>query len=591
MYPEQAVAARNLLAHDTGVLAATTAFGKTVVASWLIAQRGVNTLVLVHRRQLQEQWVERLAAFLGLPPKVIGRIGGGRKKPTGSLDVAIIQSLVRKHVVSDLVGDYGYVIVDECHHLSAQSFEQVVRRSKAKFVTGLSATVTRKDGHHPIVFMQCGPIRHRVDARAQAASRPFTHAVYVRPTGFRPSDALAEDVRIQFQDLYSELIADQTRNQLICDDVIEAIREGRSPLVLTERNEHLDHLAERLSLGIPHVVVLRGGMTKNEMGAATARLAAIPGDEPRLLLATGRLIGEGFDDARLDTLFLTLPVSWHGTIAQYAGRLHRLHAHKREVRVMDYADLNVPMLSRMFDRRCRGYEAVGYTILLPASAVPGWPADVPLPVDPQWKNTYAASVRRLVRDGVDRPLANLFVHVTRDVAPTDEGMFRARSATEAFLYRRLETLPETAGRFRLNTALPIPFDDTGELEVDLLCADARLAIELDGTQHLDGEEAYRRDRRKDQFLQEHGYFVLRFLAADVGRRLDAVLDTILRHVIAPPARMMETTVGFPFCEDCPVACSTPAHAVSVSMSQANEQSAGGDWFLTKSPFLTNRSGS
>jgi superfamily II DNA or RNA helicase/very-short-patch-repair endonuclease len=528
LHPGQAMAARDLLAHDIGVLSATTAFGKTVVAAWLIAERGVNTLVLVHRRQLQEQWVERLSAFLGLPPKAIGRIGGGRKKPTGSLDVAIIQSLVRKSVVSDLVGDYGHLIVDECHHLSAQSFEQVVRRTKAKYVTGLSATVTRKDGHHPIVFMQCGPVRHRVDARAEAAARPFTHAVYVRPTGFRPSGAPAKDVRIQFQELYSELIADKARNELICEDVLEAVHEGRSPLVLTERNDHLDFLAERLSTGIQHLIVLRGGMGRHEMGAVTARLAAVPDNEPRALLATGRLIGEGFDDARLDTLFLTLPVSWHGTIAQYAGRLHRLHFRKREVRVMDYADLNVPMLARMFDRRCRGYEAVGYKILLPASAVPGWPAEVPLPVDPHWKTDYAASVRRLVRDGVDMPLANLFVHVAREVVPTDEGVSRARSATEAFLYRRLETLPDTAGRFHLNAELPIPFDGAGRMEVDLLCADARVAIELDGSQHLDGEEAYRRDRRKDLLLQEHGYFVLRFLAADVGRRLDTVLDTILR---------------------------------------------------------------
>ena len=281
--PSKRCAARDLLAHDTGVLSATTAFGKTVVAAWLIAERGVNTLVLVHRRQLLEQWVERLSAFLGLPPKAIGRIGGGRKKPTGSLDVAIIQSLVRKGVVSDLVGDYGHLIVDECHHLSAQSFEQVVRRAKAKFVTGLSATVTRKDGHHPIVFMQCGPVRHRVDAKAQAAARPFTHAVHVRPTGFRPSGAPAEDVRVQFQELYSELIADQARNQLICDDVLQAVHEGRSPLVLTERNEHLDFLAERLSTGIQHLIVLRGGMGKNEVGAVIARLAAIPENEPRAL--------------------------------------------------------------------------------------------------------------------------------------------------------------------------------------------------------------------------------------------------------------------------------------------------------------------
>jgi len=528
LYPAQSLAACDLLDHDIGVLSATTAFGKTVVAAWLIAQRAVNTLVLVHRRQLQEQWVDRLSAFLELPPKAIGRIGGGRKKPTGTLDVAIIQSLVRKGQVSDLIGDYGHVIVDECHHLSAHSFEQVVRKARARFVTGLSATVTRKDGHHPIVFMQCGPVRHRVDPKAQAAARPFAHAVYVRPTGFRPTATPSEDVRIQFQELYSELIADEARNQLICDEVVAAAGEGRSPLVLTERNEHLDCLAERLSSGVRHLVVLRGGMGKTELAAVHARLAAIPENEPRALLATGRLIGEGFDDARLDTLFLTLPVSWHGTIAQYAGRLHRLHSGKREVRVIDYADLNVPMLARMFDRRCRGYEAVGYKILLPASAMPGWPADVPLPIDPLWKTEYAASVRRLVRDGVETPLAKLFVHVARQVTPTDEGVSRARSATEAFLYLRLQTLAETAGRFRLNAGLPIPFDGDGHMEVDLLCADARVTIELDGAQHLDGEEAYRRDRRKDELLQEHGYFVLRFLAADVGRRLDAVLDTILR---------------------------------------------------------------
>ncbi len=309
-----------------------------------------------------------------------------------------------------------------------------------------------------------------------------------------------------------------------------ALHEGRSPLLLTERNEHLDDLAKRLADACRQVIVLRGGVTKSEMAAVTARLASIPEDEPRLLLATGRLIGEGFDDARLDTLFLTLPVSWHGTIAQYVGRLHRSHFRKREVRVLDYADLNVPMLLRMFDRRCRGYEAVGYTVLLPASAVPGWPAEVALPVDPMWKADYGPTVCRLVRDGVDRALASLFVNVARVIAPDDEGVSRARSATEAFLYRRLETLPETAGAFRLNASLPIPFDGAGQMEVDLLCADAHIAIELDGSQHLD-EQAYRRDRRKDQLLQEHGYFVLRFLAVNVGRCLDNILDTILRTVL------------------------------------------------------------
>ena len=234
-----------LLAHDTGVLAATTAFGKTVVAAWLIAQRGVNTLVLVHRRQLLDQWIERLSAFLDVPAKSIGRIGGGRSQPTGLLDVALIQSLVRKGVVDDRVADYGHLIVDECHHLSAHSFEQVARQAKARFVLGLSATVARKDGHHPIIFMQCGPVRHRVNARVQAAARPFEHLVLVQPTAFQPQRTPDADKRVEFQALYQELVDDELRNRRICDDVIDAANSGRSPLVLTERNDHLDRLEQR----------------------------------------------------------------------------------------------------------------------------------------------------------------------------------------------------------------------------------------------------------------------------------------------------------------------------------------------------------
>ncbi len=526
--PEQEAAAYAMLAHDTGVLSATTAFGKTVLAAWLIARRRVNTLVLVHRRQLLEQWVERLSSFLGLPSKSIGRIGGGRTKPTGTLDVAVMQSLVRKGVVRDCIAEYGHIVVDECHHVSAQGFEQVLRRAKARFVAGLSATVVRKDGHHPIIFMQCGPVRHRVDDKSQAAARPFEHHLLVRPTSFHPLAEANSDARVQLQDLYRELVADDGRNRAICEEVVRVVREGRSPLVLTERNEHLDTLAACLSAEVRQVVVLRGGVTPKEAQAIKARLVSIGEDEERVLLATGKYIGEGFDDARLDTLFLTMPVSWRGTIAQYAGRLHRLCDRKREVRIYDYADLNVPMLARMFDRRCRGYEAVGYTILLPASAVPGWPVEVPLPVDPRWKNDYAASVRRLIHDGVDQPLANLFVHAARDVPPEADGASRARSATEAFLYRRLETLAATAGRFHLNAQLPIPFDGWGNMEVDLLCEKSRIAIEIDGGQHLNDADAYRRDRRKDQLLQEHGYFVLRFLAEDVGKRLDLVLEVVLR---------------------------------------------------------------
>jgi very-short-patch-repair endonuclease len=198
------------------------------------------------------------------------------------------------------------------------------------------------------------------------------------------------------------------------------------------------------------------------------------------------------------------------------------------VRVYDYADLDVPMLARMFDRRCRGYEAAGYTIVLPAGAIAGWPAGVPLPADPAWKRDYVASVRRLVRDGVESSLATLFVDAAYPFPPDAEGVDRARSATEAFLYRRLQSLPGTAGRFRLNAGLPIPFDGFSGMEVDLLCDKPRLAIELDGPRHLGDPLAYRRDRRKDQLLQENGYLVLRFLAEDVAKDLDAVLDRVLR---------------------------------------------------------------
>ena len=257
---EQDKAAAALLQHETGVLAATTAFGKTVVAAKMIAARGRNTLVLVHRRQLLEQWVARLQTFLDIPPNKIGVIHGGKKKPTGIIDIALMQSLVRKGVVSDLVADYGHVVVDECHHLSAVGFEAIARQAKARYVLGLSATVTRKDGHHPIIFMQCGPVRHRVDARTQAAARPFDHKVIFRRTEFRiPRNHPDENPTIQ--ELYAKLAQDPARNDLIFDDILSALEAGRSPVVITERKDHLELLAGRLSKFAKNVVVLRGGMS------------------------------------------------------------------------------------------------------------------------------------------------------------------------------------------------------------------------------------------------------------------------------------------------------------------------------------------
>jgi superfamily II DNA or RNA helicase len=358
---EQQAAVDALLAHDNGVLAATTAFGKTVVATKLIAERNTNTLVLVHRQQLLDQWVARLRAFLDIDADRIGVIRGGRKRPTGFIDVATIQSLVRRGEVSDLVADYGHLIVDECHHLSAVSFEAVARAVKAKYVLGLSATVTRKDGHHPIIFMQCGPIRYRVDAKKQASARPFSHRVVVKRTAFR-ADRKKADALASIQELYGLLARDDARNEMIFDDVLSALEAGRSPVVITERKDHLQAIAERLMKFAKNVIVLKGGMKAKQRDQAIEALESVPEGEERVIVATGRYLGEGFDDARLDTLFLTMPISWRGTLAQYAGRLHRLHGAKREVIIYDYVDAGEPMLAKMAAKREAGYKALGYEV-------------------------------------------------------------------------------------------------------------------------------------------------------------------------------------------------------------------------------------
>jgi|HubBroStandDraft_1064217.scaffolds.fasta_scaffold02168_2 superfamily II DNA or RNA helicase len=357
--PVQEEAVAKITDYDEGILCAPTAFGKTAVGAWLIAKRKVNTLVIVHRQQLLDQWQERLGMFLDLPAKSIGHIGGGKTDRTGCVDVAVIQSLYRKDEVKDFVAEYGQVIVDECHHLSAFTFEQVMRQVKAKYVVGLTATPTRKDGHHPIIYMQCGPVRFSMSARTMTETTPFEHKVTPRHTEFRTAPELTE---VTIQDIYAALVEDASRNEMIANDIVRAIESGRCPLLLTGRTEHLQYFAAKLAGAAKHVFVLKGGMGKKQRRETAASLAAAPEDESRVILATGSYIGEGFDDARLDTLFLAMPISWKGTLQQYVGRLHRLHDNKRFVQVYDYVDNYVPMLARMYDRRLKGYAAIGYAI-------------------------------------------------------------------------------------------------------------------------------------------------------------------------------------------------------------------------------------
>ncbi|MFV1988960.1 MAG: DEAD/DEAH box helicase family protein, partial [Gemmatimonadota bacterium] len=245
-------AVRTLLAHETGVFVAPPGTGKTVVGAHLIASRGRNALVIVHRTQLVDQWRAQLGLFLDLKPCDIGEIGGGRKRTTGAVDVAMIQSLVRRGDVDDIVASYGHVLVDECHHVPAVSFEHVMGEVRARYIIGLTATPKRRDGHHPILNMQIGPIRCSVNPRSQAARRPFEHRLIVRETRFRlhpPSGVPA------IQEVYGQLAASEERNEMIIDDVIRALEDGRSPILLTERRDHLEYLAERLGRVARNVVV------------------------------------------------------------------------------------------------------------------------------------------------------------------------------------------------------------------------------------------------------------------------------------------------------------------------------------------------
>lgn len=355
--PEQEFAAKAMLAHDTGVLCAPTAFGKTVTAAAIIARRGVSTLILVHRTELLAQWGERLRAFLNLTQDEIGLVGAGRHKPTGLVDVAVMQSLVRNGKVKELVETYGQVIVDECHHISAVSFEKILKQVRARFVLGLTATPSRRDGHDPIVTMQCGPIRHR--AKSTVAEQTVLQVV---PRFYASHAGNGAE---QIQTLFNRLCADAHRYRLIAQDISACYNRGRHTVVLTERTEHVDLVAEMLKTSTPNLFVLHGRMGKRQRQEVLDRLGALAEDAPRVLLATGKLLGEGFDHARLDTLILAMPISWKGTLQQYAGRLHRDPARKDSILIYDYIDTVPPQLVRMWEKRKRGYRAMGYEIKAP----------------------------------------------------------------------------------------------------------------------------------------------------------------------------------------------------------------------------------
>lgn len=354
--PDQEAAVTAMLKNDAGVLCAPTAFGKTVTAAAMIARRGVNTLVLVHRTELLKQWQERLQSFLGVGKGVVGTIGGGKAKPTGKIDIAVMQSLSRQGEINPIVENYGHVIIDECHHIGAASFDAILKVVKAKYVLGLTATPIRRDGQQPIIFMQCGPIRYTA---AKPASAP--HDLIVEPRSLFSRIDLPAETGIQ--DVFRHLAIDQVRTAAITAEVRDAYRQGRKVLVLTERTEHLDAILAALDGQVPAPFVLHGRMSKKQRATMITDLDELPPEAPRVLIATGRLVGEGFDHPVLDTLVLAMPISWKGTLQQYAGRLHREHATKTDVRIIDFVDTGHPALLRMWDKRQRGYRAMGYRVV------------------------------------------------------------------------------------------------------------------------------------------------------------------------------------------------------------------------------------
>ena len=362
-----------LASNSNGVLSATTAFGKTVTAIGLIAKHGVNTLVLVHTKALLDQWVKALEQFLTIdtipeenerkrkrrkPLSPIGTLSSTGNKLHGIIDIALMQSCISDNEVKTFVKEYGTVIADECHHVSAVNFEQILKTVNARYVYGLTATPIRKDGHQPIIFMQCGPIRYSADAKAQMLSQSFERLLVPRFTPFRP--IVGSD--LSYTKVAQQLAEDEYRNLFIVKDVVETLKEGRSPIILTSRTSHVSILAELLKPHCPNVITLVGSESTKEKRQKMEQLQSIPSSEPLVIVATGKYVGEGFDYARLDMLFLVSPVAWKGIVAQYAGRLHREYEGKQDVQIYDYIDIRVPVCESMYRKRLKGYASIGYRI-------------------------------------------------------------------------------------------------------------------------------------------------------------------------------------------------------------------------------------
>ena len=375
LYPEQSLAAEKMLYDDNGVLAAATAFGKTVVGAYLIAQKRVNTLVLVHTVEIMNNWVRDLNKFLTinepLPTyttptgrvkrrdSVVGTFSSQKDASTGIIDIAMITSLGRNDDINPMVRNYGMVIMDECHHSAAFTHENVLRAVTAKYVYGMTATAKRMDGQVKKIFMQFGPIRHRYTAKERAEKQGIGHFVYPRFT--RLVDVEGNGDR-HISDYFEMVCKSEMRNLLIVADTVDSVKKGRTPLVMTKYREHAQNLYNALQGAADHVFLLQGGNSLKARAALRDKMLAVGRDETMIVVAIGQYIGEGFNYPRLDTLLLTMPISFEGNVEQYAGRLNRDYDGKKDVIIFDYIDQHIPKLERMYHKRLRTYKKIGFEV-------------------------------------------------------------------------------------------------------------------------------------------------------------------------------------------------------------------------------------
>ncbi|OOM07236.1 TOTE conflict system archaeo-eukaryotic primase domain-containing protein [Clostridium saccharobutylicum] len=358
LYAYQQIAVEAILKYDNGVLWASTAFGKTVVAANIIVSRKVSTLIIVNSIQLLEQWEEKLKIFLEINKDNIGRLGGGKKKVSNIIDIATMQTLNKNNALDKVLNNYGQIIIDECHHVAAFTFEKIMKAVKAKYVLGLTATPNRKDKYDKIITMQCGPIVHKAVSTI-INEKKVAHMLIPRSNEIQSDKDLS---MLKLTELYDEIMNDKSRNELIINDIIEAFKLGSTPLILTERVEHLNILSNMLGEYVDNIIILKGGMRNKQRKSALNIIKSFSKEEHFIILATGKYIGEGFDESRLDTLFLTMPISWKGVLQQYAGRLQRMYEGKNIVKIYDYVDNNVPMLVKMYNKRLKGYKNLDYNI-------------------------------------------------------------------------------------------------------------------------------------------------------------------------------------------------------------------------------------